>query len=98
MLIDSWNLTGHAYLPSLLFSSFGCCISTVFSYRTTSVVVPEAALKIYPYIDQVLVYLHFLVLCYYRIHNLFESRVALKPVLGGMRDLVSAIISHEQTL
>ena len=28
---------------------------------------------------------------------LFEIRVALSPVLGGVRDVVSVIISHEQT-
>ena len=27
----------------------------------------------------------------------FESRVALNPGLGGMRDVASAVISHEQT-
>ena len=31
------------------------------------------------------------------IHYLFESRVAINPGLGGVRDIVSAIISHEQT-
>ena len=29
--------------------------------------------------------------------RLFESIVALNPVLGGLRDVASAIISHEQT-
>ena len=29
--------------------------------------------------------------------RLFESRVALNPGLGGVRDVASAIISHEQT-
>ena len=28
----------------------------------------------------------------------FGNRVALSPVLGGVRDVASAMISHEQTL
>ena len=42
------------------------------------------------------VFTFFLVLWDYKIHNLFESRLALYPGLGGMRDVASAIISHEQ--
>ena len=42
-------------------------------------------------------YLHFLVLCACRIHNLFEGRVALNPGLSGEMGVTSTIISHEQT-
>ena len=45
----------------------------------------------------VLLCLHFLVLWDYRVQLLFESRVALKPGLGGLMDVASAIIYHEQT-
>ena len=45
----------------------------------------------------ILLFLHFLVLWDCRVQHLFESRVALNPGLGGMRDVASAIISHEQT-
>ena len=48
-------------------------------------------------IDIVLLFLDFLVLWDCRVQNLFESRVALNPGLGGVRDVASAIISHEQT-
>ena len=44
-----------------------------------------------------MLFLHFLVLWDCRVQHLFESRVALNTGLGGMRDVVSAIISHEQT-
>ena len=56
---------------------------------------------------------HFLYCCYFfihacklldflvrwdcRIHYLFDSRVALNPGLGGVRDVASAIFCHEQT-
>ena len=43
----------------------------------------------------VLLYLHFLVLWDCRNHNLFESRVALKPGQSGVRDVAFAIISRE---
>ena len=46
-----------------------------------------------PHVD--LVYF-FLIFWDCRIHNHFESRVALNLGLGGMRDVASAIISHEQ--
>ena len=55
------------------------------------------AYKVSPYIDIVLLFLHFLVLWDYRVQHLFEGRVALNPGLGGVRDVASAIISHEQT-
>ena len=42
----------------------------------------------------VVIFLHFLLLWDCR---LFESRVALNPGLGRVRDVASAIISHEQT-
>ena len=52
---------------------------------TTSVVVPFGGpQKISPYIDLVLLYLHFLLLWGRRIHNVFESKVALNPGLGRM--------------
>ena len=44
-----------------------------------------------------MLYLHFLVLWDCRIHNFFESRVALISEIGGVREVTSAIISHEQT-
>ena len=47
--------------------------------------------------DIVFLFLHFLVLWDCRVQQLFESKVALNPGLGGMRDVASAIISHEQT-
>ena len=50
------------------------------------------ALKVSPYIDLVLLYLHFLVLWDCGIQNVFECRVELSPVLGGVRDVASAII------
>ena len=56
-----------------------------------------AALKVTTFNDVVLLYFLFLVLFDYRIHNVFESRVALNPVLRGVRDVASAIISHEQS-
>ena len=49
-----------------------------------------------PYIDIVLLFLHFLFLWDCRIQRLFGNRVALNPGLGGVRDVASAIISHEQ--
>ena len=48
-------------------------------------------------IDIVLLFLHFLVLWDCGVQHLFESRVALNPGLGGVTDVVSVIISHEQT-
>ena len=49
------------------------------------------------YIILVLLYLHFLGLWDCRSHNCFESRVVLDPGLCGVRDVASAIISHDQT-
>ena len=40
---------------------------------------------------------YLLLVHYVRIH-IFESRVALNPGLGGIRDVASVIIFHEQTL
>ena len=56
-----------------------------------------AALKVSPYIDIVLLFLHVLVLWDCRVQNLFESRVALNLGLGGVRNVASAIDPHEQT-
>ena len=39
----------------------------------------------------------FLVLWDCRIQRLFENQVALNPGIGGVRDVASAIISHEKT-
>ena len=52
--------------------------------------------KISPYIDIVLLVLHFLVPWNCRVQHLYESRVALNSGLGGVRDVASEIISHEQ--
>ena len=51
--------------------------------------------KISPYIDLVSLYLHFLVLRDCRINYIFESRVALKSGLGGVKDAAAASNSHE---
>ena len=51
-----------------------------------------AALKVSPYIDIVLLFLHFLVPWECR-----GNRVALNLGLGGVRDVASAITSREQT-
>ena len=56
-----------------------------------------AALKVSPYIDIVLSFLHFIVLWDCMVQQLFGNRVGLSPGLGGVRDVGSAIISHEQT-
>ena len=32
-----------------------------------------------------------------RVQHLFESRVALNPGLGGVRNVTDVIVSHEQT-
>ena len=45
----------------------------------------------------VLLYFYFLVLWDCRVQHLFESRAALNSGLGGVRDVASAIVSHEQT-
>ena len=45
----------------------------------------------------VLLFLHFLVFWDCSVLFLFGNRVALNPGLGGVRDVTSAIISHEQT-
>ena len=45
----------------------------------------------------VLVFLHLFIIWNCRVQHLFESRVALNPRLGGVRDVASATISHEQT-
>ena len=45
----------------------------------------------------VLLFYIVLVLWDCRVQHLFESRVALTPGLGGVRDVASAIFSHEQT-
>ena len=87
---------------SLLFSCFGRFISKGSSYHTIerSKLLPlyrVAAVELSPYIDLVLPYLHFLVFWDCRSHNRFVSRVALNPGLGEVRDVASAIISHEHT-
>ena len=65
---------------------------------TTAVDVPCGGhKKVSPYIDIVLIFLHFLVLWDCRVQHLFGSRVVLNPGIGGVRDVASTIISHEQT-
>ena len=75
--------------------------SRIFSILHSSKVVDlcrVTALKnVTPHIDIVLLFLHFLVFWDCRFQDLFSNRVALKPGLGGVRDVASAIISHEQT-
>ena len=58
---------------------------------------PYGGPKVFPYIDIVLLCLHFLVLWDCRIQLLFGNRVARNPGLGGVGDVASAIISHEKT-
>ena len=53
------------------------------------------ASKVCPYINIVLLFLHFLVL--WGSTSLFGNTVALSPRLGGARDVASVIISHEPT-
>ena len=43
-----------------------------------------------PYINLMVLYLHFPVLLDSRIFNLFESRVALQPGARGVKDVASA--------
>ena len=96
----SWKVSVKS---SLLFSNFGCCICKGSPFRLfrdhNSCRCAVWRPKIFsPYIDIVLLRLHFLVLWAYRGSALlFESRVALNTGLGGVGDVASAIISHEQT-
>ena len=55
------------------------------------------ALKRLPVHRYSVVISHFLVLWDCTVQHLFESRVALNSGLGGVRNVVSVIISHEQT-
>ena len=70
---------------------------------TTSVVVPSVSRKVSPPIYLVLLYLLFLwIFTFSSLFVLsdsqpFESGVALSLGLGVVRDVASAIISHEQT-
>ena len=48
-----------------------------------------------PYIDIVLIFFHILVLQEY--WSLKESKILLKPVLGGVRIVALSISSHGQT-
>ena len=65
---------------------------------TTAVVVQYGGPKKSPSTSiQFCYFLHFLVLWDCRDQQLFESRVALNPGLGGVRDVASAIVSHKQT-
>ena len=63
----------------------------------TAVVVPRGVAKtsFSPYIDIVLIFFHILVLQKYWV--LAESRIRLKPVLGGVRIVALSSSSHEQT-
>ena len=45
--------------------------------------------------DIVLLFLHLLVLWKCRVQHLFENRVAPNSGLGGVKNVASAIISHE---
>ena len=56
-----------------------------------------AALKSLPVHRYNVLFLYFQVLLDCRVQRLFESRVALNPGLGGVRDVASAIDPHEQT-
>ena len=66
--------------------------------QETTVIVPVwRPSKVSLYIDTMLLFLHLLVLWDCRVQDLFESRVALNSGLGGMKNVASAIISHEWT-
>ena len=56
-----------------------------------------AALKSLPVHRYSVVISHFLVLWDCKVQHLFENRVALNSGLGGVRNVASVIISHEQT-
>ena len=89
--------------PSLLFLNFGYCICNgLFSYsdlfRDINLQLGRVApLIVSPFIDIVLIILHFLVLSDCRVQHIFGIRVALNQGLGIVKDVASAIISHEQT-
>ena len=76
-------------------SNFGCCVSKgslqIVENSQQLSLCRVAALKVSPYIDIVLLFLHFLVLWTCRILHLFGNRVALNPGLGGVRDFASAM-------
>ena len=66
--------------------------------QETAVVVPVwRAYKVSLYIDIVLLFLHLLVIWECRVQHLFEIKVALNSGLGGVKNVASAIISHERT-
>ena len=54
-----------------------------------------ATLKISPYLNIVLLNLHFLVLWDCRVQYFFLEEVALNPGLEGLRNVTSDIIAHE---
>ena len=56
-----------------------------------------AALNSLPVHRYSVVISHFLVLWDCKVQHLFESRVALNSGLGGVKNVASVIISHEQT-
>ena len=64
---------------------------------TIAVVVPCEGPKSLPVHRYSVVIFTFLVLWDYRVQHLFETRVALNTGLGGMRDVASVTVSHEQT-
>ena len=79
----------YSVKSSLLFSSFGCCISKRIPLSdnleiATSVVVPLGGPKRSPRTS---------IYCCYIYIFFFAIRVALNPGLGSVRDVVSAIIS-----
>ena len=65
---------------------------------TTSIVVPCGGPKRFPVhrLSAVIFTFSGPLGLYSRVHNCFESRVALNPGLCGVMDVASAIISHEQ--
>ena len=68
-----------------------------FCNTKSVVVVPCGGPKRSPQTSMLLLLLHFMFLCDCSAQHFFESRVALNSGLGGVRDVASTIISHEQT-
>ena len=71
------------------------CHSMLYVLYLCIFVILACGLCFSPYINKVLICFHFLVLQEYWV--LTESRIPLKPVLGGVIIVVLSFSSHEQT-